>query len=370
MPKDGCLNMRWPWQPGTSGDLLAVSWFEQTLAYVRAKPLSHGHFEVAQCGVERQGSDSLADFARRLETLGLKGCQTRLMLRPQQYQWLQIEAPGVAPEELRSAARYQIRDMLDVHIDDVTLDVMRVGDGQHKGPQHLFVVAASNAVLRGATDLGELMRWEVPVVDVQETAQRNLQNALAAGEGKPERANAALVLVDEKQAVLTICANEEIFYTRRLDIPQGFLSSAWSAEDAAVPLVDSYAPVEEYVPDYGVGGVSYGSDYSALPANPARANAPPVSAENERAQRFLVEVQRSLDLWDRTWSSMPLDAVRVFAGARSADLAAWLSRELGQPVGPMDVSPWFTGLFSANDPAQAVYWPLLGLLMRSESRKL
>ncbi len=366
--------MRWPWQRKTSGDLLVLSWSDGTLAYVRAVERAPGQFEVTRFGVERQGSDSVGDFTRRLDALGLKGCQTRVMLRPAQYQWLQIEAPGVAPEELRSAARYQIRDMLDVHIDDVTLDVMRVGSGDNKGTPHLFVVAAPNAVLRAATELGETMRWSMPVVDVQEMAQRNLQNALAAHDGKPERANAALVLVDEAQAVLTICANEEIFYTRRLDIPQGFLNGSWGeVGSGAAPLVDSYAPVGEYVPDYGVGGVSYGSDYSAAPAAPVAsgsAGGAADSAERERAQRFLVEVQRSLDLWDRAWSSMPLAVVRVFAGPRTAALAQWLSRELGQPVVPMDVAAWFTGFSGGSERDRAFCWPLLGLLMRSESRKL
>ena len=96
----------------------------------------------------------------------------------------------------------------------------------------------------------------------------------------------------------------------------------------------------------------------------------PASAESERAQRFLVEVQRSLDLWDRAWSSMPLATVRVFAGARSAELAIWLSRELGQPVLPMDVDAYFPGFSGGSDQDRAMCWPLLGLLMRTESRKL
>lgn len=338
--------------------------------YVRAVERAHGHYEVTRFGVEQKGSDSLNDFVRRLDALGLKGSQTRVMLRPRQYQWLQIEAPGVAPEELRSAARYQIRDMLDTHIDDVTLDVLRVGDGQSRGTPHLFVVAAPNAVLREAAELGEEMRWNMQVMDVQETAQRNLQNALAAGEGKPERANAALVLVDRAQAMLTICANEELFYTRRLEIPPNFLAGLLSTEAAAVPLADSYAPVGEYVPDYNVGGVSHGSDYSALAPAAGRTDGAPASAESEQAQRFLVEVQRSLDLWDHTWSSMPLAMVRVFAGARSGDLARWLSRELGQPVVPMDVGAWFTGFSGASEQQRTLCWPLLGLLMRTESRKL
>lgn len=363
--------MRWPWQRRSNGDLLVLSWSGQTFAYVRAIERGQGKYQVIRFGVERQQASSLNEFVRRLDALGLKGCQARVMLRPSQYQWLQIEAPGVAPDELRSAARYQIRDMLDMHIDDVTLDVMRVGDGQSKGAEHLFVVAAANAVMRAATDLGELMRWSIPVVDVQETAQRNLQNALAHDEDRPQRANAALVLVDAAQAVLTICANDELFYTRRLDIPQGFLTEDWSSSggsDAA--RAESYAPVGEYVPDYAVGSVAYGSDYSAAPVPGPAATAGPVVAQDDRAQRFLVEVQRSLDLWDRSWSSMPLAVVRVYAGARSAALAQWLTRELGQPVVAMDVGAHFEGFADGPDEVRAACWPLLGLFMRTETRKL
>ncbi len=361
--------MRWPWQSGSSGELLVLSWAAQTLAFVRARPRAGAQYEVTGFGVERQGAGSVAEFVRRLEAPGLRGAHARVMLHPQQYQWLQIEAPGVAPDELRSAARYQIRDMLDVHIDDVTLDVMRVGDGQHKGVSHLFVVAAQNTTLSSITELGELMRWDVQVVDVQETAQRNLQNLLAAAQGQSERANAALVLVDPKQAVLTICANEEIFYTRRIEIPQGFMSGAWGTSDAtAAVLADSYMPVGEYVPDYGVGGGAHGADYSAALASAVAAT--PGSAESERAQRFLVEVQRSLDLWDRSWSSMPLARVRVYAGARSAELAAWLSHELGQAVEAMDVDTHFPGFAGGSEPDRNLCWPLLGLLLRTENRKL
>ena len=363
--------MLWPWKNRTSADLLVASWADHTLAYVRAVQKSRGQFEVTGFGVEQQGGDNPSDFARRLEALGLKGCRAHVMLLPPQYQWLQIEAPGVAPEELRAAARYQIREMLDTHVDDVTLDVMRVGDGQLNGAARLFVVAATNTVLRDAMALGELVRWDIPVVDVQETAQRNMQNALALNEGFSQRANAALVLLDDAQAVLTICANDELFYTRRLEIPQGFMTGSWGASDnGAVSLVNAYSPVDEYVPDYGVAGVSYGSDYSATARASSSSSPAPASLQSESAQRFLVEVQRSLDLWDRSWSSMPLAVVRVYAGARTQELAQWLTRELGQSVSSIDVSANFSGFTGGTTEVQAKCWPLLGSLMREESRAL
>ncbi len=354
-----------------SSDKLVVSWSGQALAYVHAASRQDGSFEVRHFGVQRQGVDSPEDFARRLQALGLKGRAASAMLRPEQYQLLQIDAPAVQPEELRSAARYQIREMLDTHVDDVTLDVMRVGDGSEKAGAHLFVVAAQNAVVRSVLDLSQTLQWDLSVVDIQETAQRNLQSAVAKRDGRLDRASAALVLADERQAVLTISANDELFYTRRLELPEGFMGGSWGQSAAMAQLQsDAYAPVEEYVPDYSVGGVSHGTDYTSVSATSGLRGADADGGGDERAQRFLVEVQRSLDLWDRSWSTRPLNGVFVHAGERTDELALWLGRELGQAVQALDVTPFFSGFEGGSVQDRAMCWPLLGALMRTEGRKL
>ena len=361
--------MRWPWRRQGSGDQLVLSWAGQTLAYVLARVGADGAPQVLKLGIERQGADSTQDFVHRLQGLGLKEFEVCVMLRPEQYQLLQIDAPAVAPDELRAAARYQIKDMLHAHVDDVTLDVMRVGDSQQKGAGNLFVVAATNAVVRSVLDLGDIMHWSVPVIDIQETAQRNLQSALAARDGSVDRANAALVLVEGHQAVLTISANEELFYTRRFELPEGFLTASWGqGSEASAGLSGAFTPVDEYVPDYSVGGVSYGNDYTATRA--VHPEAITGAGANDGAQRFLVEVQRSLDGWDRSWSSMPLNGMRVYAGERSAELSTWLAQQLGQTVVPMDVNALFPGFKSATAAEQALCLPLLGVLLRTEGRKL
>ena len=337
-----------------------MSWSSGTFAYVLALASADGVFEIKQLGVERQGQDSLEDFVRRLQSLGLKGLVANVMLRPEQYQLLQIDTPPVAPEELRAAARFQIREMVNVHIDDITLDVMEVGDGQQKGPSHLFVVAAKNEVVRDVMALGDAMNWKVPVIDIQETAQRNLQSALAKVDGRQERADATLLISDERQAVLTISANEELFFTRRLDLPAGFLTMPWGVGYEAVAQAepDGYTPVDEYVPDYAGGGGKLGTAMSAD------------RGDADRVQRFVVEVQRSVDLWDRTWSSMPLGGMRVYAGERSSELATWLSREMGQTVTAMELEAQFPGLQGVPMADQIYCLPLLGVLLRTETRKL
>ena len=360
--------MRWPWASRKRPERLIVSWSSQTLSYVLARPRPAGGFEVLRVGVEPMGDRSMGDYVHHLQGLGLKGWPTRVMLRPAQYQFLQIDAPTVPPEELRAAARYQIREMVQSHIDDITLDVMRVGDGTQKSPGHLFVVAAPNATIREIMQLSDAMRWGVDVIDVQETAQRNLATALTATDATAS-AQAALVLLPGHQALLTISARDELFYSRRFDVPASLWTTDWSLTDEAISGPAGFTPVAEYVPDYSVGGISYGADYSGAGIT-ALHTSHSDDPQHDDAQRFLIEMQRSVDVWDRAWSSMPLQGLKVFIPTRSAELAQWLGRQLALPVSAISVGALFTGFDAELQAAQAQCLPLLGVLLRSETREL
>jgi MSHA biogenesis protein MshI len=357
--------VRWPWNRRFSNNQLVVSWADGVLSYVLARPNAAGGFDIKAAGVEHRGDDGWEAFAERLTALGLKDVAGIGMLRPEQYQVFQIDAPKVPPEEMRAAARYLVKDMVSAHIDDVTLDVLKVGDGQHKAHDQMFVVVATNARVREMLDLSDRMKWGIRTIDIQETAQRNLQSALARKEQRGERADALLALADDRQGVLTISANDELFFTRRLELPPGFTTMAWMAEGSTVgaPVQQGFVPVSEYVPDYAVQGASYGADYSAGTVDYG-------AAGQEPHQRVLVELQRSLDLWDRTWTALPLHSVRVAAGGRSGEMAQWLVRDLGQAVQAMDTASFFTGWSALPEGDRMACWPLLGVLLRTEPRAL
>lgn len=322
--------------PGFSGrfhrrDRLVLAWSGGVLAYVEAREEQADLFRVQRFGVLRQG-DNPEDFTRQLAELGWRGRTAQAMLRPFQYQILQIDAPAVAPEELRTAARWQIRDLVSQHVDDLTLDVLKVGDDQVRATGSLFVVAAPNAEIRSVMQTAQALRCDVKVIDIHDLAQRNLQSALMRRQAGAERAHAAIVMTDDSQALLTICANDELFYTRRIDLGPGFMQADW-----------------------GQGAQS--EELSLAP-------------EADRSQRLVVEVQRSLDLWDRTWPMLVLERIHVQAGERTAELAGWLGRELGHSVQALDVSALFPGFEGGSDEDRRLCWPLLGVLLRSEVRKL
>jgi len=323
---------------GRQVEQLVLAWDGQVLAYVQARHEGGDLYRVQRFGVLRTGGDSPAETARQLAALGLRGKAVRAMLRPAQYQILQIDAPAVAPEELRTAARWQIREMVNVHVDDLTLDVLKVGDERVRATGSVFVVAAASAVIREVMQTAQAARCSVEVIDIQDLAQRNLQSALARRLGTPERAHAAIVMMEDSQALLTICAYDELFYTRRIDLGAGFMQAPW-------------------------GHAAPASAESDLALTPAGQDA-------DRGQRLVVEIQRSLDLWDRTWPMLVLDRISVQAGARTAELAGLLAQELGQAVLPLDVSALFPGFDGGSEADRQLCWPLLGVLLRHEGRKL
>lgn len=318
-------------------DRLVLAWDGQSLAFVQGHKNGVERYHIRRFGVLRPASyQDSAELLRQMAGAELQGQAVCVLLRPSQYQMLQVDAPAVPPEELKKAARWQIREMVTLHVDDLTLDVLKVGDDRVRASGSIFVVAAPNALVREVMGLAEAARCDLDVIDIQDLAQRNLQAALARQLGVPDsRAHAAIVMTDDSRALLTICAYGELFYTRRIDLGPGFMQAPWGAPG----------------PDEAQG-LSAAGPYE------------------DRAQRLVIEIQRSLDLWDRTWPTLLLDRIFVQAGARTGELAAWLNRELGQAVIELDVTTLFPGFSGGSDADRQLCWPLLGLLLRVEERQL
>lgn len=341
-----------------SSDRLVVSWSNGILAYVLARVDADGQWAVSRLGVERREADTGDAFAARLQAQQLSSGGVHAVLRAEQYQLLQIPTPAVPQEEWRAAARYQVRDMVDQPLDELVLDVMQVGDGKQseKAVGSLFVVVASNAVVREVSVLAQEQRWPLSVVEVEDTAIRNLQIALARRYGLGNAACALLTRVSERQALLTMVANGELFYSRRLDLQESFDSLFSEQPEPAAPVPESsFVPVVEYVPSH-TGDSSFGDlGYYGTAAG---------SGGQDPRQRLLVEVQRSLDLWDRTWTALPLAGFFVHAGDRSGEVAAWLGRETGHAVQVADFHATYPALSGLTLQDQQLCLPLLGALLR------
>ena len=137
------------------------------------------------------------------------------MLAGGEYQMLTVDAPNVPRDELKTAVRWRLKDMLDFHVDDATIDVLDIpvdASGMARG-HSMFAVAARNAVIQARQALFAGADMELTVIDIPEMAQRNI-SAVLETEGR----GLAMLSFDADGGLLTITFKGELYLSRRIDV--------------------------------------------------------------------------------------------------------------------------------------------------------
>jgi len=149
--------------------------------------------------------------------------QLTTLLAPGEYQLLMVEAPNVPAGELKSAVRWRIKDMLNYHLDDATVDVLQIPGGKFVAgrQQSVFAVAASNVVLQRHIALFEKAGLSLGVIDIPEMAQRNIA-ALFEEEGS----GLTFLSFNDDGGLLTVTAGGELYLSRRIEVTLGQLQDA------------------------------------------------------------------------------------------------------------------------------------------------
>ncbi len=262
----------------------------------------------------REGSD--LDALKRLKNakrLARNHCTT--LLAQGQYQLLQVDRPDSLPkdaprDELRETLRWRIKEMVDFPIDQAGIDILPIPP-QAGRAQQLWVVAASHDTLRPRVHLFQDAQVPLEAIDIPELAQRNLSSLF-------EETNRGLALAafDDKGGQLTITYQGELFMTRHLDV-------------GAPELIR---------PD--AGGLH---------------------------ERVLLDIQRSLDNFDRNFSSIPLTRLLVGPLSGGETFVDYLRNNLSLPVASANLAEVLD--FAAvprleETAAQADAWLALGAALR------
>ena len=132
-----------------------------------------------------------------------------------EYQMLALDAPNVPPEELKTAVRWRLKDMLDFHVDDATIDVLDIPVDQAATVRNhsMFVVAARNSVIGKRQNLFAGAKIGLSVIDIPEMAQRNI-SALVEPEGR----GLAMLSFGPDGGLLTVTFTGELYLSRRIDV--------------------------------------------------------------------------------------------------------------------------------------------------------
>ncbi|MDG0857233.1 hypothetical protein [Roseateles puraquae] len=328
--------MRWPWTPRRSAHRLLL------------RRLGSGHAFVLTDG---EPSDSqpprLLRWGLMPDARPVAAGEAIALLEPNDYQILKVDTPQVPQDELKAAARWQVKEMVDADMAELTLDVMHVGGDVERAQRQLFVVAARNRAIQALTEGAAGIHAEISIVDVWETALRNLLTRQARQDDLATRACAA-IHIDATQSLLVVCSGDELYYTRRIEADPGLLARARGEQTETspqdLPLGFEYQP-----------GGSF--DVAGSQESP-----------------LVVELQRSIDVWERSWPELPLARLYVVSAEHGPEVAALIQRELGQRTVALDP---FAAFAPAAPPPEGermqalqACLPLLGAALRAEGRQL
>ena len=235
-----------------------------------------------------------------------------------EYQMLTVDAPNVPADEMKTAVRWRLKDMLDFPVSDATIDVLDIPPDPNATvrPQRtMFVVAARNAMVAARQKLFGDAKLGLSVIDIPEMAQRNIAAML-----EPAGRGLAMLTLGEDGGLLTVTYGGELYLARRIDIPLASLTDA---------------------------------DHER---------------RNQAFDRITLELQRSLDNFERQLSFVSVSRLVVGPSEASA-LTDYLASNLYMPVDSLDLGTLFD--FSQvpelqQRSAQQRFLLSLGAALRSE----
>lgn len=194
---------------------LTIAVLTDGVAATSVKPVADGlplvrfaHFLPGQPGVE------VLEKAAREGQAHAYRCAT--LLAGGEYQLISIEAPKVPREEMKTAVRWRLKDILDFPVDEATIDVLDIpldASGQARAQQSVYVVAARNSVVKPRQQLFLDAKVDLRVIDIPEMAQRNV-SALVAPEGR----GVAMLSFGQEGGLLTVTWQGELYLSRRFDL--------------------------------------------------------------------------------------------------------------------------------------------------------
>lgn len=273
--------------------------------------------QLALLNSYRRSGDDVDALKRLRRELSLGGKRCTTLLTGHDYRFLATELPALPEAEVKDALRWKIKDMVDLPVESATLDVLEVpGDSATGRARQCFVAIAANDVVGARMALFEEARIPLAAIDVAEMAQRNVASLF-----EDAHRGLAMLAFDESGGLLTLTFDGELYFVRNSDATLAHLASA-------------EGELREHL-----------------------------------YERVALEVQRSLDTFDRVNSHIPV--TRLLLVAPGADgFADYLRQFLSIPVEVPDLTQVIdcTAIPELRQPSrQAECLRVIGAALRQET---
>ncbi len=313
--------MAWFSKKKTQPGWMAISTDTDAIRLAHIDRPAQGKPKVDRWGIVKRNEKGGAELQQAAQEYELGRYRCATLLQPAEYQLLMVDAPNVPREELKAAIRWRVKDLLDYHIDDATMDVLDIPvDKDATGKSHyMYAVAAKNAIVQGQVAQFERAKIALQVIDIPETAQRNIAELYETA----DRGIGMLTFDDHAGGLFTLSFKGELYLARRLDLTWSQLVAAQESQRQAY------------------------------------------------FERIRVELQRSLDHFERQYQNITLSELLLGPMPEDIGLEAFLSSQLYLPLRQINLADALE--FVGDDMGIDKQWQLLrvlGAALRLEAKAL
>lgn len=157
--------------------------------------------------------------------------RTIAVLAPGEYQLAQIEAPPVPAAEMRRAAAWRVRDLIDFPVDQAVVDTFEPPESTQRGQANINVAVAHRSAIAERVEQLREAGLELAAIDIPELAQGTVSEHLPDARG-----GHALLALDDADGLITVYRDGEQFLARTLDSGRARLAADADAAIEALLL--------------------------------------------------------------------------------------------------------------------------------------
>ncbi len=230
-----------------------------------------------------KGADDATTLATLKKPMRLDRYRCTALLSHGKYQFIQTDAVAGASDEAREVVRWKLKDQVEFPVDTAAIDLLPIpSDG--RAPQ-VFAAISPESTIAQLVQAFQAGKVPLEAIDLPEMSQRNLA-ALFEENGR----GLATLIFDDDEGLLTFTANGELLVVRHVELTARQLMTA----------------------DDDRRGMLF--------------------------ERIALDVQRSLDNFDRLYSSVSLAHLLVAPIPGVDGFLSYLRANLTVSVVPLDLS--------------------------------
>jgi MSHA biogenesis protein MshI len=167
-----------------------------------------------------------------------------VVLQPSEYQIVPVEKPDVSDEELSSAIKWRIKDLIDYHIDDTVVELLS-SSSENLNSNTIEVVVTKTSKIQRIVNLLRSANINLSSIDIAELAARNIGHQL-----KPDLNSYALLNLWENTSRISVYLNNDLYLSRISSIGLNTIGHVSEDEQSSINIIDTMALELQRTYDY------------------------------------------------------------------------------------------------------------------------